>query len=187
MSHYMSDILSERGIQPGTENTGIGSENDFEGVVRTWMETRIGEGYDLEYVPQARELLKIFGDYGVKPEGMLMLERRYVWFFEVKYQKGGGNAQERVYRLFTPGFQNALADLVKENWEYDEHRHPYSAVFTGSLAVRDKYLQEFETCLAPDSYIVWDDLGNPYPVYDYLDQVLGWLWDEKESFEGLQY
>lgn len=179
----MSQTLSQRKVQPGTKNTGKKSEYAFEKAVGDWIVERSQEGYDLRYFPQTRALSKIFGKHGVRPEGMLMLDNKYVWFFEVKYQKAGGNAQERVYRLYTPLFQRAVSTCIEKEHGYTPQVYPYSAIFTGSLATGSKYKEEFETCLEPYSYLRWENSADTQVVYTYLDEVLVYLVAERNTNE----
>ena len=105
-------------------------------------------------------------------------------FLKLSIRKAGGNAQERVYRLFTLPFERTLANFIFKEYGYLPHKHPYSAIFTGALASRKKYLSEFACCLEKDSYITWDDKTNILIVHTYLDTILEYLIEEKECNES---
>lgn len=71
---------------------------------------------------------------------------------EKKRQGDVGNAHERVYKFFTPKFMNTVKQMLC--CDYD----PCVAVFSGRLAVKPEFVNEFETHLLNDQYYLWRDL-----------------------------
>ena len=86
--------------------------------------------------------------------------------FEVKKQKKRGNAEERVYKLFTPKFSKAMKKFF--NVDY----HPFKAIFCEQLAVMNRYTAKFDVYLEESDYFLWQDYKNKRVLENYIENVI---------------
>ena len=103
-----------------------------------------------EVIPKPRDLADIFERYGVVPEAMLVSRDtgRFV-FVEVKKQGERGNAEERAYKHYAPGFIR----LLHERYGFDYH--PFVTVFCESLATDRRYTEKIRQMLDYPHYCLW--------------------------------
>ena len=160
----MREHLSNREIQPGNDRSFETSEASVLEVVE-----RVLENYpELSLTTQGR--YKIFPKYSrgcIKPEFTIKNEETgQVMNFEVKKQAHRGNAEERVYKLFTPKFSKAMKKFF--NVDY----HPFKAIFCESLATMDRYTGKFDVYLDDEDYFLWQDYENEKDLANYIDGVI---------------
>lgn len=155
--------LSARRVQPGHVRTWEGSERSF----LSWCELLLPEGFDV--VAQPRDLADLYRrdprPAGLIPEVKIRCQRtdRYV-FAEVKRQGEKGNAEERVYKLFTPTFITRVA--ARTGLDY----HPFVAVFCDDLATHPRYRVRFAAHLEQGSYLCWKG-SDPALLAGFLDDL----------------
>lgn len=152
--------LSNRFYQPGNDRSFEESEANFIAAARRILPSN----YDV--IPKPRDLADIFEDYGVVPEAMIVSRDtgRFV-FVEVKKQGAGGNAEERVYKLFTTKFKQLLSDT------YGFGYHPFVAVFCENLATDERYTKKFDYLMDDyPAYCLWEDYRLDV-LADWLDDV----------------
>ena len=160
----MREHLRNREVQPGSDRSFETSEASVLEVVE-----RVLENYpELTLTAQGR--YKIFPMYSrgyIKPEFTISNnETCQVMNFEVKKQGDRGNAEERVYKLFTPKFSKAMKKFF--NVDY----HPFKAIFCESLATMDRYTGKFDVYLDDDDYFLWQDYENEKDLANYIDGVI---------------
>ena len=160
--------LSARTVQPGHVRTWTTSEHG----VAEWCELLLPDSYTV--VAQPRDLADLYRreprPAGLIPELKIHNTHtgRYV-YVEVKRQGEHGNAEERVYKLFTPTFIAAVG--ARTGLPY----HPFVAVFCDDLATHPRYQVRFAAHLEPGSYLCW--AGNdPALLAAFLDELRArWL------------
>lgn len=165
----MSSYLSERTIQPGTDNTGIPSENDLCQCLRKillqdeWVVTE-----------QPDDLLHIFGRYGLRPDAKIENTRTHkVLYLEVKYQGPRGNAEERAGKLFTHHFVEWCKTVTRMPY------HAYAIIFTGNLATDRRYVEKFKFFYDEDEYLCWD--GNANTLETFIRHII-----EQDAMDALE-
>jgi hypothetical protein len=149
--------LSSRFIQPGHDRSFELSEENFIRAARLILPSN----YDI--IPKPRDLADLFEGFGMIPEAMIISRDtgRFV-FVEVKKQGDSGNAEERVYKLFTTRFK----ELIHE--KYGLNYHPFVAVFCENLATDERYTKKFDFMMDPrPAYCLWVDYR--------LDVLAVWL------------
>ena len=148
--------LSNRFYQPGHDRSFEASEANFIKAARQILPAN----YDV--IPKPRDLADIFDDYGVVPEAMIVSRDtgRFV-FVEVKKQGSGGNAEERAYKHYAPGFMR----LLEERYGLDYH--PFVTVFCENLAEDARYTEKIGRMIDYPHYCLWEEY--------LLDVLAKWL------------
>jgi hypothetical protein len=136
--------LAGRLIQPGDDRSFKQSERNFITAVGQLLPS------NYEVIEKPRDLSDIFGPYGVVPEAKIISRDtgRFV-FVEVKKQGARGNAEERAYKHYAPGFIR----LLHERYGFDYH--PFVTVFCESLAVDRRYTEKIRQMIDYPHYCLW--------------------------------
>jgi hypothetical protein len=160
--------LSRRAVQPGHVRTWERSERD----VADWCRLLLGDAFDV--TTQPRDLADLYQrtprSVGLIPELKIRSRRtgHYV-YVEVKRQGDRGNAEERVYKLFTPTFIRTVAE--RSGLDY----HPFVAVFCDELATHPRYRVRFAAHLEAGTYLCWER-RDPRLLAEFLDDLRArWL------------
>jgi hypothetical protein len=151
--------LSNRFWQPGNDRSFEESEANFIAAARRILPSN----YDV--TPKPRDLADIFEEYGIVPEAMIVSRDtgRFV-FVEVKKQGSGGNAEERAYKHYAPGFIR----LIEER--YGLEYHPFVTVFCENLAEDARYTEKIARSLDYPHFCFWVDYRLDV-LADWLDDV----------------
>ncbi len=138
--------LSARIRQPGHDRTYRRSEANFISAL-----TEILPADEWEVVDHPRDLAKMIDSrYGIVPEASIRLrETGRVWYFEVKKQKAGGNADERACKHHTVEFYRRLA--AQTGMPY----HAFSTNMFENLSTDDRYVIKHPYYLEADHYLLW--------------------------------
>lgn len=151
--------LSGRFRQPGDDKSFVRSEVGFARAARAILPA------NYEVVEKPRDLADLFGAYGVVPEAKITSRDtgRFV-FVEVKKQGERGNAEERAYKHYAPGFYRLLAE------RYGFGYHPFVTVFCEHLAADPRYTEKIRQLMPPyPHYCLWTDYRR--------DRLARWLDD----------
>jgi hypothetical protein len=156
--------LSAREKAPGDDTAG----RDAEGYFLKGAELAFPTYFIIEDHP--RDLDDIYGEYGVVPEAKITNPRtgRFL-FIEVKRQGMSGNAEERAYKHYAPGFIR----LLKER--YDLPYHPFATIFCEDLAWDPRYTDKIQSSLDYPHYLFWEDYAEDL-MAEWVDHVReAWL------------
>ena len=160
----MREHLSNREIQPGNDRSFETSEKLVTKVIK-----RVVDRYP-QITTTDKSRYKIFPEYPrgcIKPENTIEnVENGKVMNIEVKKQGDRGNAEERVYKLFTPKFSKVMKEFFGVDY------HPFKAIFCESLATNERYTGKFDVYLEDEDYFLWDDYENEKDLADYIDSVI---------------
>jgi len=123
-----------------------------------------------EVVDKPKQLRQMIEDrYGIEPEASIRHRGTgKTLFFEVKKQKGGGNADERACKHHTVQFYKTM----QKRFGYDYH--PFVTIMCENLAVDDRYVLKHPTYFEDGQYFLWKD-------YD-LDSLEDYLLDTIDRF-----
>lgn len=138
----MAAILSGRKVAPGSNNHHGPSHKKFEDTITSLYP-------EAELVSEPK-FFKKQGLVAFVPDFSLFMNNK-IYFFEVKRQGKGGNAHERVYKIFAPGLVGRVKSLLGLDY------HPIVAVFCDGLASEERYRKEFVQNLELGTYLLWDD------------------------------
>ena len=159
-----SEDLSKREKQPGHDRSFVKSEDSVKKVME-----RVVSWYP-QLTTTTKSRFKIFPKYSngyIMPENTIVNNKNgKVMNFEVKKQGDKGNAEERVFKLFTPKFSEAMKKF--HNVDY----HPYKAIFCESLATNERYTGKFDVYLDDDDYFLWEDYENEEELENYIENVI---------------
>ena len=159
-----SKDLSNRKKQPGHDRSFEKSERNAleaaEAVVKKYPALSV----------TAKGRYKIFPKYTsgcIKPEFTIRNDATgQVMNFEVKKQGAKGNAEERVYKLFSPKFSKAMKKFF--NVDY----HPWKAIFCEDLATNDRYTGKFDVYLEEDDYFLWGDYNDSSGLKGFIEETI---------------
>ncbi len=150
--------LSARIRQPGHDQTYRTSESNFSTAL-----TEILPSADWEVVDHPKDLLQMIdGVFGIRPEASIRLrESGRVFYFEVKKQGPGGNADERACKHHTTEFYRRLAAETRMPY------HCFATIMCENLAVDRRYTVKHLYFFEADHYFLWADY-ELQPLADYL-------------------
>jgi len=143
-----SAMLSARSRQPGHDRTFCRSETSFIAALRAILDP--SEWKIKDHPGDLRHI--IGGRFGIVPEAsieFLATGRRF--FFEVKKQGGGGNADERACKHHTVQFYKEIEALF--GYDY----HPFATIMCESLATAERYTLKHPFYFEPGHYFCWVD------------------------------
>jgi hypothetical protein len=160
----MREHLKNRENQPGSNRTFERSEKLVTKVIK-----RVVDRYP-QITTTNKSRLNIFPKYSggcIMPENTIEnVENGKVMNIEVKKQGDRGNAEERVYKLFTPKFSKVMKEFFGVDY------HPFKAIFCESLATNERYTGKFDVFLDDEDYFLWDDYENEGQLEDYIEKVI---------------
>ena len=160
----MREHLKNRKKQPGNDR----SFEKSEALVMEVVEKVLKNYPELTLTAQGR--YKIFPMYSrgyIKPEFTISNnETCQVMNFEVKKQGDRGNAEERVYKLFTSKFSKAMKEFFSVDY------HPFKAIFCESLATNERYTGMFDVYLNDEDYFLWGDYNDSSALAGFIDSVI---------------
>lgn len=151
----MSEILAGRRIQPGSQKFGKPAHDQFLEV--------LANHYPQAVVVSEPRVLKKLGFWALIPDFAVTVDDKTV-LIEIKRQGAQGNAQERLYKFFTPRLMRQV------NSALDTNTYPVYAVLCDELATNARYVREFNQFLEPENYLLWVDY-EPQRMVDFLDKV----------------
>lgn len=163
-----SALLSLRARQPGHDRTFRTSETNFVEALEVILDP---SDWSIEDHP--RELRHIIGErFGIEPEACIeFLATGRKFYFEVKKQGPGGNADERACKHHTVQFYKELHSLF--GYDY----HPFGTIMCESLATMDRYTLKHPFYFEPDHYFCWVDYDLDL-LADYVARIASqWLMD----------
>lgn len=158
-----SRTLSQRTAQLGTINTGKPAEQELYEALKSILDED-----DYEIISQPKDLLHIFGTYGLKPD--IKIRNKHtgkIFYLETKYQGPRVNAEERATKLFTHRFVEFFS--VVTGMPY----HAYAIIFMGNLATDTRYTSKFPYFYDKNEYCCWKGLDDIYTLQDFIkNQVI---------------
>lgn len=148
MSGMNSEKLSQRSVQPGHDVSFRTSEENFGKALELILDPA-----EWEVSNKPKELRKIIaGRYGIEPETSIRNRRTgKEVYFEVKKQKGGGNAEERACKHHTVQFYREIHELL--GYDY----HPFVTIMCENLAEDVRYVLKHPFYFEEGQYFLWRD------------------------------
>lgn len=156
-----SQYLSNRTSQPGNfkhrTNWEKPEENFVSIVQNILIEEKLCDIFSVEEKPKEDKLKKLYGvnsqtqrNLSLNPDAVITnLENGKKMFFEIKFQKDGGNAEERCYKYFTSKFIQIIHQIYRFPY------HPFKLIFCGNLATDSRYIQKFSRHLNDEDFFLW--------------------------------
>lgn len=157
-----SEILKSRSKAPGHDRSFKHSEETFVDALR-----RLLPENDFIVESKPKDLKNMFdGRLGIQPDAKITHSpTNKVIFFEVKKQKGNGNAEERGFKTHTVQFQKVIREKLGLPY------HPFVLIFCDELATNTRYTTKFEYYVEPYHYLLWKDYDADC-LYNFLRRII---------------
>jgi hypothetical protein len=166
VSQQRSERLSSRSRQPGDDRAFVRSEAAVADLARQLL----GDGFEVTIHP--RDLADFYAPatatdraQGIIPDLKITSRTtgRYA-YLEVKKQGSGGNAHERTFVRYAPGFISGLAQRTGLPY------HPFFVVACEALATDRRYVTQWHTMLPADTVLLWEGY-DPMIMAVWLDRL----------------